>query len=96
MTREQLKKFIQDTRGLIKGASPEKKVKLLQLIKEAKRKCDDNDLAMELDEEKVGGVLDSKYAVAALAGALKATGADVTQNDEISVNGETQDYLEEK
>ena len=51
---------------------------------------------MELDEEKVGGVLDSKYAVASLAGALKATGADIAKNDETSVNGETQDYLEEK
>jgi len=50
MTREQLKQFIRDTRGLVRGASVERKVKLLSLIKEAKRRCDEQEGA-ELDIE---------------------------------------------
>lgn len=50
MTREQLKQFIKDTRGLVRGASAERKVKLLSLIKEAKRRCDEQEMA-ELDIE---------------------------------------------
>ena len=38
MTKDQLRKFIKDTRGLVRGASPEKKIKLLSLIKEATKK----------------------------------------------------------
>jgi translation elongation factor EF-4 len=50
MTREQLKQFIKDTRGLVRGASVERKIKLLSLIKEAKRRCDEGE-GVELDIE---------------------------------------------
>lgn len=38
MTKDQLRKFIKDSRGLIRGAPLEKKIKLLSLIKEANKK----------------------------------------------------------
>ncbi len=76
MTKEQLRKFIKDTRGLVRGAPVEKKIKLLSLIKEAKRQCEEQELKeMDIDHTKIGPVLDSKFATAALAGALRASGA---------------------
>ena len=97
MTEEQLKKFINDTRGLIRGASAEKKIKLLKLIKEAKRKCEETKLdEMQLDAAKVDETLSSKFAPAALAGALRAGGANtVTQRIHPNLDKKA-DYLEEK
>jgi hypothetical protein len=96
MNKDQLKKFIKDTRGLIRGAPDHKKVKLLQLIKEAKRRCDERELnEMELDSEKVDETIGSKYATAALAGALRAGGVTIGQQDD-SHQEESSDYLEEK
>lgn len=95
MTKDQLRKFIKDTRGLIRGAPDHKKVKLLQLIKEAKRRCDEAELnEMELDGEKVSETIGSKFATAALAGALKAGGATIGQDSDSPQ--ESNDYLEEK
>ena len=37
MTKEQLRKFIRESRELVKSASPEQKIKVLKLIKEAKQ-----------------------------------------------------------
>jgi S-adenosylhomocysteine hydrolase len=100
MTKQQLHKFIKDTKGLVRGASPEKKVKLLKLIKEAKRQCEEQELKeMDLDHDKIGDTLDSKYATAALVGALKAAGAEATEIEPQSPetdSSETIDYLEEK
>ena len=94
MTREQLKKFIQDTRGLIRGAPAHKKLKLLKLIKEAKRQCEETELReMDIDHTKIGPVLDSKYATAALVGALKAAGA--SHHSEHPPNKTGGDYLYE-
>jgi len=96
MTKEQLRKFIKDTRGLIRGAPDHKKVKLLQLIKEAKRRCDEAELnEMELDEERVDQTIGSKFATAALAGALRAGGVTIGQQNE-PPQQENDDYLEEK
>lgn len=99
MTKQQLRKFINDTRGLIRGASNDKKLKLLKLIKEAKRQCDEQELAeMTIDHSKIDGVLGSKIAQAALSGALSATGASHTGAAN-SIQPNTQknaDYLEEK
>jgi ABC-type transporter MlaC component len=93
MTREQLKKFIKDTRGLVRGAPIEKKIKLLSLIKEAKRQCEESELKeMEIDDSKIGPVLDSKYATAALVGALKASGAIHQENHFDKSNN---DYVDE-
>jgi hypothetical protein len=95
MTKDQLRKFIKDTRGLIRGAPDHKKIKLLQLIKEAKRRCDESELhEMELDGEKVDETIGSKFATAALAGALRAGGVTIGQQD--SQSQESNDYLEEK
>lgn len=99
MTKEQLRKFINDTRGLIRGASNDKKLKLLKLIKEAKRQCDEQELSeMMLDDSKIDGVLGSKIAQAAFAGALSAAGASHSSNkNSIQPNSEENaDYLEEK
>lgn len=98
MTKEQLRKFIKDTRGLIRGSSDEKKVRLLKLIKEAKRRCDEQELKeMNLDNEKIGSVADSRYGVAGLAGALKAAGAIHGVQQSVRPNRpENTDYLEEK
>jgi len=96
MTKEQLHKFIKDTRGLIRGAPTNKKIKLLQLIKEAKRRCDEAELnEMELDGEKVGKAIGSKFTTAGLAAALGMAGASVGQQDGPSQE-ESNDYLEEK
>lgn len=98
MTKAQLRKFINDTRGLIRGAPAEKKVKLLSLIKEAKRRCEETELAeMQIDKDKVEQVLGSKFATASLVGALSASGAsheslESTYPKQIG----NQDYLEEK
>ena len=95
MTKEQLRKFIKDTRGLILGAPTEKKIKYLSLIKEAKRKYEEAELsAMELDSEKLKETLSSKYSTASLAGALSAAGAKM--NDSPLDEPENTDYLEEK
>ena len=76
MTKEQLRKFIKDARGLVRGAPVEKKIKLLSLIKEAKRQCEETELReMEIDDSKIGPMLDSKFATASLVGALRASGA---------------------
>jgi hypothetical protein len=94
MTREQLRKFIQDTRGLVRGAPVEKKIKLLSLIKEAKRQCEETELKeMDIDHTKIGPVLDSKYATAALVGALKAAGA--SHHSEHHPDKSGGDYLDE-
>lgn len=96
MTKDQLRKFIKDTRGLIRGAPDHKKVKLLQLIKEAKRRCDERELnEMELDGDKIDSTIGSKFATAALAGALKAGGVTVAQQPGPRQE-ESNDYLEEK
>ncbi len=95
MTKVQLRKFIKDTRGLIRGAPAHKKIKLLQLIKEAKRRCDEAELnEMELDEERIDQTIGSKFATAALAGALRAGGVTIGQQNEPPQ--ESNDYLEEK
>lgn len=94
MTKEQLHKFIKDTRGLIRGAPAHKKLKLLQLIKEAKRQCDEQELKeMDIDHTKIGPVLDSKFATASLVGALKAAGA--THHSEHHPDETSGDYLDE-
>lgn len=91
MTKEQLRKFIKDTRGLVRGASAEKKIHLLKLIKEAKRRCEETQLnQISLDNKKVEETLNSKFATAALAGAAGATVSDSGDNIQNS------DYLEEK
>ena len=95
MTKDQLRKFIKDTRGLIRGAPDHKKIKLLQLIKEAKRRCDERELnEMELDCEKVDQTIGSKFATASLAGALRAGGVTTAQDGQS--HEESNDYLEEK
>ena len=96
MTKDQLRKFIKDTRGLIRGAPDHKKIKLLQLIKEAKRRCDEAELnEMELDRAKVDETIGSKFATAALAGALRAGGVTIGQGNDPQPE-ESSDYLEEK
>ena len=97
MTKEQLHKFIQDTRGLIRGAPAYKKVKLLKLIKEAKRQCEEQELKeMDIDHTKIGPVLDSKYATAALVGALRASGAKHHSEEHDEQSSQTNgDYLDE-
>jgi hypothetical protein len=98
MSKDQLRKFIRDTRGLIRDASPEQKIKLLKLIKEAKQKCDAAELdEMQLDEKKVDEALGSKFATAALAGALAASGAKTMNDHRITPKlNKSVDYLEEK
>jgi hypothetical protein len=94
MTREQLKKFIQDTRGLIRGAPAHKKLKLLKLIKEAKRQCEETELReMDIDHTKIGAILDSKYAIAAHVGAMREAGA--THHSEHRPDKTGGDYLDE-
>ena len=44
MTKDQLRKFIKDTKGLIRGASNHQKIKLLKLIKEANAKLEEETL----------------------------------------------------
>jgi hypothetical protein len=96
MTKDQLRKFIKDTRGLILGAPPEKKIKYLSLIKEAKRKYEEAELqSMELDEEKLKETLSSKYSTASLAGALSQAGATIKDDSQNTEQINT-DYLEEK
>lgn len=87
MTEEQLKKFIKDTKGLIRGAAPEKKIRLLKLIKEAKRKCDEAKLdEMSLDTAKVDETVTS-----ALSGAFRQWKQRIAPNQD-----KTADYLDEK
>ena len=94
MTKEQLHKFIKDTRGLIRGAPAHKKLKLLKLIKEAKRQCEEQELKeMDIDHTKIGPVLDSKFATASLVGALKAAGA--THHSKHHPDKTGGDYLDE-
>jgi hypothetical protein len=98
MTKQQLHKFIKDTKGLVRGASPQKKLKLLKLLKKAKRHFDAEELKkMDLDHEKIGSALDSKYGTASLVGALKEAGAEIESQDEQEVSfTENTDYIEEK
>jgi hypothetical protein len=51
MTKEQLRKFIKDTKGLIHGASNHQKVKLLNLIKEANAKLEEESLQEPVQPE---------------------------------------------
>ena len=101
MTKQQLHKFIQDTKGLVRGASTQKKLKLLKLIKEAKRLCDEQELKeMDIDHTKIGSTLDSKYATAALVGAMREAGAvhhSEQEPEQIQpITQENPDYIEEK
>lgn len=101
MTKQQLHKFIQDTKGLVRGAPTEKKIKLLKLIKEAKRQCEEQELTeMDIDDSKIGGTLDSKYATAALVGAMREAGAvhhSEMEPEQIQpIAQENPDYIEEK
>lgn len=101
MTKQQLHKFIQDTKGLVRGAPTHKKLKLLKLIKEAKRQCEEQELTeMDIDDSKIGAALDSKYATAALVGALREAGAvheTEMESEQIQPNiEENPDYIEEK
>lgn len=101
MTKQQLRKFIQDTKGLVRGASTQRKMKLLKLIKEAKRQCDEQELKeMDIDHEKVGSALDSKFSTAALVGAMREAGA--VHHSEMAPElirpniQQNADYIEEK
>jgi hypothetical protein len=101
MTKQQLHKFIKDTKGLVRGAPTHKKIKLLKLIKEAKRRCDEQELKeMDIDDSKIDGTLGSKYATAALVGAMREAGA--VHHSEMEpeliqpITQENPDYIEEK
>lgn len=99
MTKEQLRKFIKDTRGLIRGAPVDKKIKLLSLLKEAKRRCEDAELTkMKLNRVKVKESLDSKFASVVLAGKLEMS--NTIHDSEVPADSpnssKNTDYLEEK